>query len=83
MIYPYFRVCGAHEAVVEDTALFSITSHGDDIQGFGTRWDQALPSTSEVPKDSLLESVYKRPNMEAAGGLAEQYGSLRHPSISL
>ena len=39
--------------------LFSISSHGDDIQDFDTRWDQALLSTSEVPNDSILESLYK------------------------
>ena len=59
MIYEYFRVTHAHEAVLNNTDQFRISSHGDDIQGFDTRWDQALLSTGEVPKDSFLESVYK------------------------
>ena len=59
MIHEYFRVTGAHEAVLDNTDLFSISSHGDDVQDFDTGWDQALLSTGEVPKDSFLESVYK------------------------
>ena len=32
MIYEYFRVIGAHEAVLDNTELFSISLQGDDIQ---------------------------------------------------
>ena len=39
MIYEYFRVTGAHEAVLDYSDLFSITFHGDDIQDFDSRWD--------------------------------------------
>ena len=39
MIYEYFRVTGAHEAVLDYSDLFRIALHGDDIQDFGTRWD--------------------------------------------
>ena len=39
--------------------IFSISLHGDDIQDFDTRWDQALLSTKDWPKDSVLESLYK------------------------
>ena len=51
-------VTGAQEAVLDFTNLFDISSHGDDLQDFDTRWDQALLSTSEVPKDSVLERLY-------------------------
>ena len=39
--------------------LFSISLHGDDIQDFDARWEQVVLSASEVPKDSILESLYK------------------------
>ena len=41
MIYEYFRVTGAHQAVLDYTDLFSISFHDNDIQDFDTRWDQA------------------------------------------
>ena len=59
MIYEYFRVTGAREAVLDYSDLFSTTLHGDDIQDFDTRWDQVVQSTSEVPNDKILESLYK------------------------
>ena len=59
MIYEYFRVTGAHQALLDFSDLFSNPLHGDDMQDFDTRWDQALLSTSELPKDSILESLYK------------------------
>ena len=37
--------------------LLSVSSQGDDIQDFDTRWDQALLSASEVPKENVLEST--------------------------
>ena len=30
------------------------------LRDFVTRWDQALTSVSEVPKENVLESLYKR-----------------------
>ena len=42
MIYEYFRVTGAHEAVLDCSDLCSITFHGDDIQDFDNRWDTVL-----------------------------------------
>ena len=41
--------------------LFSIASHGDDIQDFETRWDEFfLVSVSEVPidKDSVQREMH-------------------------
>ena len=60
MIYEYFRVTGAHEAVLDYSDLFRDTSHGDDIQDFDTRRDEVLPSISQVPTDDNLESLYMR-----------------------
>ena len=59
MINEHLRVTGAHEADLDYTDLFSISLHGDDFQDFDTRWNQALSSTREVPKDKVLESLYK------------------------
>ena len=34
--------------------LFTVSVQGDDIQDFDTRWDQALSSASETPKENIL-----------------------------
>ena len=54
MIYECFRV-----TVLDDTDLFSISLHGDDVQDFDTRLDLAPLSTKELPKASILESLCK------------------------
>ena len=59
MIYEYFRVTGAHEAVLDYSDLFRIALHGDDIQDFGTRWDDVLLTISDVPIDNIRVSLYK------------------------
>ena len=59
MICEHVRVAGAHEAALDLTDLFSVSLKGDDIQDFDTRWDQALWSASEIPKDKVPESLYK------------------------
>ena len=59
MIYESVRITGAHEAALALSDLFSVSFQGDDIQDFDTRWDQALLSTSKVPKDNVLEVLYK------------------------
>ena len=42
MIYEYFRVIGAHDAVLEYADLFSVILRNDDVQEFDTRWDEIL-----------------------------------------
>ena len=59
MIHEYHRVTGLHEAVLDYTDLLSISLQGDGIQDFDIRWDQTLFFTREVPKDYVLESLYK------------------------
>ena len=39
MIYDYFRVTGAHDAVLDYADLFSVSLRDDNIQEFVTRWD--------------------------------------------
>ena len=40
MIYEYFRVTGAHDAVLDCADLFSITLPNDNVQEVDTRWDE-------------------------------------------
>ena len=40
MIYDYFRVTGADDTVLDYADFFSVTLHVDNIQEFGTRWDE-------------------------------------------
>ena len=59
MIFDYFRVTGAHDAVLDYADLFSVTLHDDNIQEFDTRWDEVLLSMTKIPSDEILESLYK------------------------
>ena len=58
MIYEYFRVTGAHDTVLNYTALFSITLRNDNVQEFDTGWTEIL-SLSKITTDEVLESLYK------------------------
>ena len=42
MIYDYFRVAGAHDTVLDYADFFSVTLRDDNVQEFGTRWDEVL-----------------------------------------
>ena len=57
MIFEYFRVTGAHEAVLGYSDLFRITLHDDDVQEFDTRWDEVLLSFRQVLSDDILERL--------------------------
>ena len=59
MIYGYFPVTGAHDAVLGYADLFSVTLHDDNIQEFDTRWDEVLLSMTKIPSDEILECLYK------------------------
>ena len=47
------------DTVVDCADLFPVTLHDDNIQEFDTRWDEVLLSTSKIPSDDILESLYK------------------------
>ena len=66
MIYEYFRVTGAHDAVLDYADLFSVTLRDDNIQEFDTRWDEVLLSRSNTPSDDILESLHKLRIRESA-----------------
>ena len=38
---------------------FSITLRNDDVQDIDTRWDETLLSTTKIPPDDVLGSLYK------------------------
>ena len=59
MIYDHFRATGACDAAQDRSDLFNLSLHGSDIQDQDTRWDQALLSASEIPRENVLESLYK------------------------
>ena len=59
MIYDYFRVTGAHDTVLDYADLFSITLRNDDVQKTDTRWDEIISSTTMIPPDDILETLYK------------------------
>ena len=82
MIYDYFRVTGAHDAVLDYADLFSVTLHGDNIQEFHTRWDEVLLSMSNIPPDDILESLYIRESAQLKTVL-ELYDMEIHQKISM
>ena len=59
MTYDYFRVTGAHDAVLDYADLLSISLRNDVVQDFDTRWDEILLSMTKIPPDDVLESLYK------------------------
>ena len=44
MSYDYFRVTGAHDTVLANADLISVTLHDHNIMEFDTRWDEVLLS---------------------------------------
>ena len=65
MIYDYFRVTSARDAVFDYADLFSVTLHDDNIQEFDTRWGEVLLCLSKTPSDGILESLYKLRMLES------------------
>ena len=51
MIYDYFRVTGAHDAVLDYADLFSVTLRDGNIQEFDTRWDE-VPIVERYSRDA-------------------------------
>ena len=81
MIYDYFRVTGAHDAVLNCADLFFVTLHDDNIQEFDTRWDEVLLSMTKIPSDEILASLYKLRIRESAQ-LKNCIGIARHGDSS-
>ena len=66
MIYDYFRVTGAHDAVLDYADLFSVTLRDDDVQELDTRWDKILLSMTKITPKDVLESLFKLRIRESA-----------------
>ena len=85
MIYDFFRVIGAHDAVLDYADLFSITLRNDDVQEFDTRWDEILLSMTKIPLDDVLESLYKLrvPESDQLKAVLELYDMEIQQNISM
>ena len=57
MIYDCFRVTGAH-TVLDYADLFTISLRNDDVQEYDPRWDEILLSSTKIPSDDILESLF-------------------------
>ena len=62
MVHESFQVTSTHEAILDYPDLFGIIFHGDDVQGFDTRWDEVVSSIRKVLPDGILESLVKNPH---------------------
>ena len=59
MIDDDFRVTGAHDTVLDNADLFSVTRRDDNVQEFDTRLHEILLSMTKIPSDDILENLYK------------------------
>ena len=62
LIYEYFRGTGATDFVENYAEPFTVVLRNDDIQEFDSKWDGILVSTTQIPSDEILESLYKIKN---------------------
>ena len=62
LIYEYFRVTGPNDSVENYADFFTVVLRNDDIQEFDSKWDEILLSTTQIPSDDILESLYKFQN---------------------
>ena len=85
MIYDYFRVAGAQNAVLDCADLFSVVLQNDNVQEFDTRWDEVLLSKSKIPSDDILESLYKLRIRESAQlkTILDFFDMMIHQKISM
>ena len=81
MIYDYFRVTCAHDAVSDYADVFSVTLHDDNVQEFDTRWDEVLLSMTKNPSDDILESLYNL-RIRESDQLKKRIGIVRHGDSS-
>ena len=54
-----FRVLEEGRSEIAGHPYSEIFLHGDDVQGFDTRWDEVVLSIHQVPSNDMLESLYK------------------------
>ena len=75
----------AHDTALDYADFFSVTLHDNNVQEFDTRWDDVLLSTSKIPSDDVLESLYKLRKRESAqlNTVLELYDMEIHRYISM
>ena len=54
--FDYFRVTGAHDAVLDCADLFFVTLHDDNIQEFDTRLDEVVESMTKIPSEQVEDT---------------------------
>ena len=59
LIYEYFRVIGANNSVENYADLFTVALRNDDIQEFDSKWDGIFLSMTKIPRDDIVEGLYK------------------------
>ena len=57
LIYEYFRVSDANDAVENFADLFTVVLRNDDIQEFDSICDEILLSMTKIPPDDILEGL--------------------------
>ena len=85
MIYDYFRATGAHDTVLDDADLFSITLRNDVVLEFDTRWNKIQLLMTKNPPDDVLESLYKLRIRESdqLKGVPELYDKQIHQKVTM
>ena len=73
MIQDYFRVTGVNDSVLDYADLFTVALRDDNIQEFGTRWDEMLLSMDlgksvhdkiRIRESEKLKTVLEMYNLE-------------------
>ena len=59
LIYDFFQVTGIHDSVENYADLFTVGFRNDDIQEFDSKWCGILLSMTKIPRDDILEGLYK------------------------
>ena len=59
MTFDHFKISGTGEALLDVNNLFGAQFNSDNVQGFVTKWDEALLSMTKVPEQDTLEKWYK------------------------
>ena len=84
-IYDFFRVTGAHDTVLGYADILSTTLRNDNVQDFGTQWDDILLSMTKILSDDILESLCKLRirESEQLKTVLELYNMEIHQKISM
>ena len=59
MIYDFAKVSGDNDAILDLRLLSQVQSKNDNVQAFGTRWNEVLSAVIDRPIDNIWASLYK------------------------